>query len=194
MKKVVKWLSLILVFVLLGLVAACGGNTDPGENDQNEFDRFYAVESEFEEDEFDERLLFDQEFVEEQYLGSPTTDWSAFPILVNGVGVQSQLYNAPGHDFPTHVSMGDIVGALGGNFFIVGFEPLTLRVEGLNGEIIFDVGSATFYLEGAPITLEMESLDIGGFTFVPFSFFTDVFGADTAEWSDGQVHVIAQVN
>jgi len=189
MKKVI----LVLILVLLGLVAACGRDADPIENEPHVVDVESIIpdaDSEYYDDEFS---LFEEDYV--PFEGHPDINWDDFPIIVNGDGIMDAPYTLPGHDTPTHVPFGPVMAAFGLSHFVASFEPITFGITGLNGEIIFEIGSDTFYVDDVPITLEMESFRADdGTTFVPISFFPLVFGAENAFWSEGHVVIIAHVH
>ena len=90
--------------------------------------------------------------------------------------------------FPTHVSLMAVDSALGMDVFW-NLQTDEASFTGLNGFVMFVVGSADFIVEGETITLDQESLRIDDEIYVPIQFFRDVFGAGSAYFSGGHVFI-----
>jgi len=181
---------LVLALLLLLSFAACGGGepaarpaeTPPAEEpidcepiDEEDEDNGYEIPLPPTEEDLDD---FDD------------TDWSVYPVIINGVGVPGASLEMVGEDeiFPTHVSLMAIERALDVDVFW-NMQTNEVSFPGLNGFISFVVGSADFTVAGETITLEQESLRIDDEIYLPIPFFRDVFGADSAYFSGGHVFI-----
>ena len=117
-------------------------------------------------------------------------DWSLYPVIVDGVGVQGASLEMIGEDeiFPTHVSLMALERALGIDVFW-NLQTDEVSFPGLNGFINFTVGTAEFDVDGEVITLEQESFRTDDEIYVPILFFRDVFGASSAYFAGGHVFI-----
>ena len=119
-------------------------------------------------------------------------DWSLFPIIIDGaIGVAADWHTAEGEYFPTHIPLIPVVEALGTleTLAIYGSYPQVVTLQGLNGAIVFTVGSYEFTIDGNTIELWQPSLLVGGEIYVPIAFFRDAFGMGNAMWMGGHVHL-----
>ncbi|MCL2852086.1 MAG: copper amine oxidase N-terminal domain-containing protein [Defluviitaleaceae bacterium] len=69
------------------------------------------------------------------------------------------------------------------------YDTREVTVEGMNGTIIFPVGSADFAVNGVVVSLAHPSMLIGDTTYVPILFFRDVFGMNNAYMHAGEAHI-----
>lgn len=175
---------LVLALLLIVSFAACADNS-PADEPIEELPVEELPYEEDEEDEYDAPVPPVEEDLEE-----PDTDWSQYPVIIDGVGVPGASLETVGDDeiFPTHVSLMAIERALNVDVFW-NLQTGEVFFPGLNGNIHFFVGSADFDVDGETITLAQESLRIGDELYVPILFFRDVFGAGSAYFSGGNVFI-----
>ncbi|MCL2528060.1 MAG: copper amine oxidase N-terminal domain-containing protein [Defluviitaleaceae bacterium] len=122
--------------------------------------------------------------------GTGGIDWSLYPIIIDGErGVAANWHTASGEDFPTHIPFIPVAEALGAVFSIEYSDPQVVTVEGLNGTIVFTVGSYDFDVEGNAIELWQPSLLVDGNIYVPIAFFRNIYGMGNAAWMGGHVHL-----
>jgi len=110
-------------------------------------------------------------------------------VVVNGTELNNIEWIIINEDwFPTHVPLRAIAEALGANLNWNAATG-TISLEGLNGIITFNPGSAAFYVNGTPITLQYAAMIYNDLTFVPISFFRVVFGMNNAYFEGGTVSI-----
>lgn len=109
-------------------------------------------------------------------IGDSDSDFVDAPVFVNGAPIfDAFTLGEPG--FPTHVPLMHVLAALEAP---VRVEGNAVTVEGLNGTIVFEIGSNDFAVDGETITLELNSFRIDGTIYVPVPFFRVVFGMNNA--------------
>jgi hypothetical protein len=114
-------------------------------------------------------------------------EWPA--VIVDGVGVQGSSHRIVGDDiFPNYVSLEPVAQALGAQVSVRGNS---ISLQGLSGGISFEIGSADFAINGTTVALDQPALEFDGVIYVPIPFFRDVFGAGSAFFSGGEVHISA---
>jgi hypothetical protein len=118
-------------------------------------------------------------------------DWSTYPIIVDGTGLELEPLTVGDAMAPTHVPVFPVAAVLGSRVDAASVvrDGAIVTLDGLLGPITFTAGSADFDLAGASITLDEPSVVVDGILYVPLSFFRDVFGAAAAYWLDGHVHI-----
>jgi len=111
-----------------------------------------------------------------------------YDIIVNGVrldGVQSQTAG----EGNTYVPLLAVSQALGVN---VMWNPETseISLNGLNGNIVFEIGSESYSVDGEIVTIHNSpSFVLDNQTYVPLRFFGDVFGINNVYLEDGQIFI-----
>ncbi|MDR2703842.1 MAG: copper amine oxidase N-terminal domain-containing protein [Cellulomonadaceae bacterium] len=140
----------------------------------------------------------------------PETDWSQYPIIINGVGITDN-FQTIGDDqiFPTHVPLIPVAQAFGAQYDIStipgGYE---VTLEGLQGQIHFSTNSDGTDSEGARntvtvgdnnsqpsprvIALDAPITVIGDVIYVPLNFWRDAFGASSATFEGGHVRITSE--
>jgi len=178
-----KRVSLLVLATLLALtLVACGG----GESADEAVEPDLPIEEPGYEEEEDDGYILPMPPIGEL----PDTDWSLYPVIVDGVGIPGSSLEMIGEDaiFPTHVSLIAVDHALGMDVFW-DMQTDEVSLMGRNGFVSFVAGSANFTVDGETITLDQESVRIGDEIYVPIQFFRDVFGAGSAYFSDGNVFI-----
>ena len=175
MKKFWKVIVLVVVLaVIVPVFAACGGNGGTGDtgppshndptNGQGENPRDENVGDNFGE-----------------------TDWSRYPIIINGRGITANFHTAEGEDFPTHVPLAAVAEVLGSA--VNHSETGEVTLSGLRGEIAFVVGSHDFYVDGEAVSLWQPAISVDGNVYVPIPFFREVFGMGNSSWLGGHIYI-----
>jgi len=110
-------------------------------------------------------------------------------VVINGEGLYGVFARFIDDDsiFPTHIPLTAVANHLGAEVAINNTNEISL--VGLNGHVVFTVGSADFTVDGETVTLAQPSVDIDGDVYVPFRFFVDVFGMGSAYSSGGQIFI-----
>ena len=110
------------------------------------------------------------------------------PVLVNGTRVSGSTIAVVGNYaiFPTHVSLEPVARALN-EFVYWDHEIDEVGVHGLNGNILFVIGSHEFIVGTQTISLAETSVVIDGRIYVPINFFTLVWGMGSSFFRGGDV-------
>jgi hypothetical protein len=116
----------------------------------------------------------------------PDIDWSVYPVIIDGIGLEINPITVGDSIFPTHLPLGPVAAMLGSAATI---DADTVRLDGLAGPIRFIVGSADFVVDGTTVTLEAPAIIVDGTLYVPISFFRTVFGAGAAYFAGGHVYI-----
>ena len=115
-------------------------------------------------------------------------EWQ-YEIIVNGVGLADAYARIVGDEiFPTHVPLIPIAKALGVQVDW-DYDNGEVSLEGLNGNILFAVGSTDFLVEGEAITLLQYTVVADDSVYVPLQFFIEVFGMNNAYFEGGQIFI-----
>jgi len=121
---------------------------------------------------------------------TPTeTDWSNYPIIVNGVGITDNFATV-GDDqiFPTHVPLEAVATALGAEAFVTVDDAQQVTLDGHKGRIVFMVGDDYVKLDGDQVVqLDAPTTNINGTIYVPLTFWRDAFGVPTANFQGGHI-------
>jgi len=122
------------------------------------------------------------------------TDWSVYPIIIDGQGLRANIHTAAGSDFPTHVPLIPVAEALGADVDIQDGDPMRISLTGRRGLIRFTVGSDSFNVGNDTVSLWQPSLLVDDEIYVPIPFFRDVFGMGNAMWMGGHVYIDTQAS
>ena len=127
---------------------------------------------------------------------APETDWSNYPIIVNGVGIPDNFITI-GDDqiFPTHVPLQAVADALGvEEVHYAQGDSQVFRLDGHKGAVQAMVGSAeaTIYddqNQSTIVQLDAPVEYVDGVIYVPINFWRDAFGAASATFEGGHVRI-----
>ena len=172
MKKTLVAVSLSLVLVMV--LSACGGSTDNTQENDRENDQVTeqpTQESPEIENEVEDEQVYDS-------AQEPETDWSNYPIIINGIGITDNFYML--EDFATHVPLGPVAYAIGLDVMQGGSQIAVLQ----DGETVAALDVVNYLTFGAdrvdvgPHDTFMADDDINFTIYVPISLFRDIgFGA-----------------
>jgi hypothetical protein len=118
-----------------------------------------------------------------------SSPWEQYDIIVNGRGLPGvQPITVGDYIFPTHVPLRAVLDALDVDIsWDNALQQITF--EGLKGPISFVAGSAQFTVAGEIITLNQLSVVVNDRTYVPLSFFREIFGMNNAYFEGGHIFI-----
>ncbi|MCL2374898.1 MAG: copper amine oxidase N-terminal domain-containing protein [Treponema sp.] len=133
---------------------------------------------------------------------APSNEAGPYAIYVNGEGVEDSHFQVLTRDgelvdpeetdealTPTHVPLIIVSQALNAAASWMESEG-EVTMEGLDGEIRFEVGSDEFIVAGDIVSLDYPSTVIEGVLYVPLDFFTEVFGAFNVRVQDDTIYIL----
>jgi len=109
-------------------------------------------------------------------------------VVVNGNSISVGFLVAPGESIPTHVQVSPVIHALGEGISFYS-DLRRISMDGFFGEVSFAIGEYEFHIEGRQVTLDMPSIVVGAFAYVPIEFFSDVLGIENVYFEDGKLFI-----
>jgi hypothetical protein len=144
------------------------------------------IEVELDEEEIEEIEEAIEEIIEEIIENEEVElVWTQNQIVVNGNILDREWQSIGGaYLVPFRV----VVDALGfGETITWNAETRTVTVSNGEAEIAFTIGSTSFEVNGETVNLDNAAILIDNSTYVPFRFFSEVFGMNNAYHFEGQV-------
>ena len=113
-------------------------------------------------------------------------DWTANEVVVNGEILEGVEWQE--HEGAYFVPFRAVVDALGfGDTIVWDGDARTVTVSNGEQEIVLTIGSDVYYVDGEAVELVSAPYIYNDRTYVPFNFFSEVFGLNNAYHFEGQV-------